>query len=71
MIEMAQFHKIKFLSEVEGLSQRRIATKLGISRNSVSKYLKEHTAPTTILRKTVNGTKEYSPETSVIPNIDQ
>ncbi|WP_307477261.1 sigma factor-like helix-turn-helix DNA-binding protein [Cytobacillus purgationiresistens] len=27
-------------SEVEGLSQRQIATKLGISRNTVSKYLK-------------------------------
>jgi DNA-directed RNA polymerase specialized sigma24 family protein len=32
---MAQFHNIKFLKEVEGLSQRQIATKLGISRNTV------------------------------------
>ncbi|MDR7075957.1 transcriptional regulator with XRE-family HTH domain [Neobacillus niacini] len=44
MIEMAQFHNIKFLKEVEGLSQRQIATKLGISRNTVSKYLKNNTA---------------------------
>jgi transposase len=72
MIEMAQFHNIKFLKEVEGLSQRQIATKLGISRNTVSKYLKENAAPTTVLRKTVYGTKDYSPETKrVISIIDQ
>jgi transcriptional regulator with XRE-family HTH domain len=53
MIEMAQFYNIKFLKEVEGLSQRLIVTKLGISRNTVSKYLKENIAPTTVLRKTV------------------
>lgn len=69
---MAQFHNIKFLKEVEGLSQRQIATKLGISRNTVSKYLKNNTAPTTVLRKNVYGTKDYSPETKrVIPIIDQ
>lgn len=69
---MAQFHNIKFLKEVEGLSQRQIATKLGISRNTVSKYLKENTAPTTVLRKNIYGTKDYSPETKrVIPIIDQ
>lgn len=72
MIEMAQFHNIKFLKEVEGLSQRQIATKLGISRNTVSKYLKNNTAPTTVLRKNIYVTKEYSPETKrVIPIIDQ
>lgn len=72
MIEMAQFHNIKFLKEVEGLSQRQIATKLGISRNTVSKYLKNNTAPTTVSRKNIYGTKEYSPETKrVIPIIDQ
>jgi transposase len=72
MIKMAQFHNIKFLKEVEGLSQRQIATKLGISRNTVSKYIKENTAPTTVLRKNVYGNKEYSPETKrVIPIIDQ
>jgi transposase len=72
MFEMAQFHNIKFLKEVEGLSQRQIATKLGISRNTVSKYLKENIAPTTVLRKIVYGTKQYAPETQrVIPIIDQ
>ncbi len=69
---MAQFHNIKFLKEVEGLSQGQIAVKLGISRNTVSKYLKENVAPTTVLRKKVYGTKEYSSETKrVIPIIDQ
>ncbi|MBT2739945.1 helix-turn-helix domain-containing protein [Bacillus sp. ISL-77] len=69
---MAQFHNIKFLKEVEGLSQRQIAAKLGISRNTVSKYLKNDTALTTVLRKKVYGTKEYSPETKrVIPIINQ
>ncbi|MED3554310.1 IS21 family transposase [Cytobacillus praedii] len=69
---MTQFHNIKFLKEVEGLSQRQIATKLGISRNTVSKYLKNNIAPTTVLRKNVYGTKDYSPETKrVIPIIDQ
>ncbi len=69
---MVQFNNIKFLKEVEGLSQRQIATKLGISQNTVSKYLKGNTAPTTILRKNVYGTKDYSPETKrVIPIIDQ
>lgn len=45
MIEMDQFHHIKYLKEVEGLSQRQIAKKLDISRNTVSKYLKQNTAP--------------------------
>jgi transcriptional regulator with XRE-family HTH domain len=72
MIEMAQFHNIKFLKELEGLSQRQIATKLGISRNTVSKYLKNNKAPTTALRKNTYVTKEYSSETKrVIPIIDQ
>ncbi|RBO98147.1 Homeodomain-like domain-containing protein [Rossellomorea aquimaris] len=50
---MAQFYNIKFLKEVEGLSQRQIATKLGISRKTVSKYLSQNAAPTTVLRKRV------------------
>ncbi|MDE5416358.1 IS21 family transposase [Alkalihalobacterium chitinilyticum] len=69
---MAQFYNIKFLKEVEGLSQRQIATKLGISRNTVSKYLKQNQAPTTIHRKNTYSHKELSDETKrVIPIIDQ
>lgn len=59
---MAQFHHIKFLHEVEGLSQRQIAQKLGISRNTVSKYLKQNEAPTTIHRQKHYHGKEYSDE---------
>lgn len=69
---MAQYYRIKFLNEVEGLSQRQIAKKLGISRNTVSKYLKQHEAPTTIHRQVSYGTKEYSDETKrVLPIIDE
>lgn len=69
---MAQFHHIKFLKEVEGLSQRQIAEKLGISRNTVSKYIKQQEAPTTIFRQNTYGNKEYSDETKrVLPIIDQ
>ena len=32
---MAQFYNIKYLKEVEGLSQRQIATKFEISLNTV------------------------------------
>ena len=64
---MAQFYNIKFLHEVEGLSQRQIAKKLGISRNTVSKYLKTNEMPTTIHRQnTYGGTKDYSEETKRI-----
>ncbi|WP_240033885.1 IS21 family transposase [Oceanobacillus profundus] len=69
---MAQYHHIKFLKEVEGLSQRQIAIKLGISRNTVSKYLKQNKPPTTIKRKHTYSGKEYSDETKrVLPIIDQ
>ncbi|WP_245630405.1 IS21 family transposase [Amphibacillus sediminis] len=70
---MAQFHNIKFLKEVEGLSQRQIAKKLGISRNTVSKYLKQNEAPTTMNRQIIYSKgKEYSDETKrVLPIIDQ
>lgn len=66
---MAQFHHIKFLHEVEGLSQRQIAQKLGISRNTVSKYLKQNEAPTTIHRQKHYHGKEYSDETKRV--VDQ
>ncbi|WP_236013089.1 IS21 family transposase [Heyndrickxia sporothermodurans] len=69
---MAQFYNIKFLHEVEGLSQRQIAQKLGISRNTVSKYLKQNEAPTTINRQNSYIGREYSDETRrVLPIIDQ
>lgn len=69
---MAQYHNIKFLKDVEGLSQRQIARKLGISRNTVSKYLKQDNPPTTVNRQQVYGGKEYSDETKrVLPIIDQ
>lgn len=69
---MAQFHSIKFLKEVEGLSQRQIATKLGISRNTVKKYINQNESPTTLYRQNVYGTKDYSDETKrVLPIIDQ
>lgn len=70
---MAQFHNIKYLHEVEGLSQRKIATKLGISRNTVKKYLTNNEPPTTLNRQqSYRGKKEYSDETKrVLPIIDQ
>lgn len=69
---MAQFHHIKFLFEVEGLSQRDIAEKLGISRNTVSKYIKQNEPPTIRNRQTVYSGKEFSDETKrVLPVIDQ
>jgi predicted transcriptional regulator len=72
MINMAQFYNIKLLHEVEGLSQRQIAQKLGISRNDVSKYLKRNEAPITINREKGYSGKEYSDETKrVLPIIDQ
>lgn len=69
---MAQFHIIKYLYEVEGLSQRKIANKLGISRNTVSKYLKSNQPPTIIQREKSYGKKEFSSETKrILPIIDQ
>ncbi|MTT31632.1 IS21 family transposase [Terrilactibacillus sp. BCM23-1] len=72
MIDMAHYHRIKFLKEVEGLSQRQIARKLGISRNTVSKYMKQEEAPTLPVRQRSYGKKEYSEETQrILPIIDQ
>ncbi|WP_260505930.1 helix-turn-helix domain-containing protein [Halalkalibacter sp. APA_J-10(15)] len=47
----AQFYRIKFLYEKEGMSQRQIAKKLGNTRNTVSKYFKTDEAPTMIKRQ--------------------
>ncbi|WP_332693670.1 helix-turn-helix domain-containing protein [Halalkalibacter lacteus] len=69
MIDMTQFHDIKFLKEVEGLSQRQISKRLGIARNTVSKYLKQDQVPTTILRQQTYATKEYSDETKRVLSI--
>ncbi len=66
---MTQFHDIKFLKEVEGLSQRQISKRLGIARNTVSKYLKQDQVPTTILRQQTYATKEYSDETKRVLSI--
>ncbi|MFD2618748.1 sigma factor-like helix-turn-helix DNA-binding protein [Terrilactibacillus laevilacticus] len=44
---MAQFYNINFLHEVDGLSQRQIAKKLGVSINTVKKYLMAKEAPNT------------------------
>ena len=69
---MAQYYRIKYLKEIEGLSQRQIAKELGISRNTVSKYIKNDKPPTTISRQVIYGTKQYSDETKrVLPIIDQ
>lgn len=72
MIQVAQFHHIKILAERERLSQREIARKLGISRNTVSKYLRMDTAPTSAHRRKVFGRPRHAAETlRVIPLIDQ
>ena len=41
MLRMAQVHVIRHKVLVEGLSIRRVAREMGVSRNTVSKYLKE------------------------------
>jgi transcriptional regulator with XRE-family HTH domain len=72
MIQVAQFHLIKILAERENLSQREIARKLGVSRNTFSKYLHINTPPTADHRRNVYGRPRYSAEIlRVIPLIDQ
>ncbi|WP_100489379.1 IS21 family transposase [Sporolactobacillus pectinivorans] len=72
MIDMALYDRIKIMKEVEGLSQREIARNLGISRNTVSKYLKQKEPPTLAVRQRSYGKKEYSEETQrILPVIDQ
>jgi transposase len=72
MIDMAQYHRIKWLYEREGLSQRKIAAELGISRNSVRKYLEGAEMPTTLKRKESYSNRTYSDEVQrVLSVIDE
>lgn len=72
MITVAQFHLIKHCIEREGLSQRKTAQKLGISRNTVQKYLNAAKAQTTMERKqTYGGRKLRSETTRILPLIDE
>lgn len=72
MIHMAQYHRIKWLHEREGLSGRKIAAELGISRNTVRKYLLEGEMPTTLHRKEAYSNRTHSDEVlRVLPVIDE
>lgn len=72
MIEVAQFHLIKHCIEREGLSQRETAQKLGISRNTVKKYMEAQKPPTTMVRKEVYGGRKPRSETErILPVIDE
>mgnify|MGYP006374518705 FL=1 len=42
MIDLVTKQDVILKVEVEGLSQRSVATKLGISRNTVKKYIQEY-----------------------------
>lgn len=72
MIHMAQYHRIKWLHEREGLSARKIASELGIARNTVRKYLLEGEMPTILNRKEAYSNRTHSDEVlRVIPVIDE
>jgi transposase len=74
MIKVAQYYLIKNYHEREGLSQREIAKKLNISRNTVKKYLSTESVPTSIHRKNQEGKRlgrKANEETQrVLPIID-
>lgn len=72
MITVAQFHLIKHYIKREGLSQRETAQKLGISRNTVKKYLHAKKPPTIVERKEIYGGRKPRPETErILPLIDE
>lgn len=72
MISMAQYHRIKWLHEREGFSERKIAIELGISRNTVKKYIDAEEIPTTFTRNKTYGNYTYLEEVQrVLPIIDE
>lgn len=72
MITMAQFYDIKRCIEREGLSQRTTAKKLGISRNTVKKYLQLNQAVSTMGRRETYGGRKPREETNrILPLIDE
>jgi transposase len=72
MITVAQFHLIKHCIEREGLSQRKTAEKLGISRNTVKKHLAAKKPATTNERIHIYGGRKPRDETErILPLIDE
>jgi len=72
MINVTQYHRIRWLLEREGLSQRQIAEQLGLSRNTVAKYVAAGDLPTALTRKKVYGNHKPSAEVQrVLPLIEQ
>jgi transposase len=72
MINMAQYHRIKWLSEREGFSQRQIAAELGVSRNTVRKYVTDGQAPTSMQRRQSYSNRTFSDEIlRILPVIDE
>ncbi len=72
MIEVAQYYLIKQCIEREGLSQREVAKRLSISRNTIRKYLKAEKSPTTMERKQIYGGRKPRKETErILPLIDE
>ncbi|OPG16297.1 hypothetical protein [Ferroacidibacillus organovorans] len=72
MIHMAQIYRIKWMHEREGLSQRQIVQQLGLSRNTVAKYLAMDEIPAPLTRKKSYGHRRYGDEIMrVLPILEQ